>query len=93
MGGTSNDFERDLSVFVDFYSDHGTDADSQTDAWLSELEQKIFDAVKNDELSEGFEDVVLSFAEFKPTETSREKRGDLVTIWQAEFMETLSVSE
>jgi len=92
MGGSSNRIERDLTVMVDFHSNDGTDADAQTDAWLVELEQLIFSSSKNGELPAGCDDAELSFAEFRPTDTSKERRGDLVTVWRVEISETLTAS-
>ena len=91
MGGDCNGYERDITVYIDFYSDHGTDADAQTDAWLVELEQLIYRAEKNDDLPGDMEDAQLRFAEFRPTSGGKEKRGDLVTAWVANFSETLTV--
>jgi hypothetical protein len=92
MGGESNTFERDIVIMVDFHSDHGTDADSQCSDWLEELETLIYRAEKSGAFPDAVEDIELDYAEFRPTSTAREKMGDLVTVWRAEFNETLSIS-
>lgn len=92
MGDDSNTFDRDIIVMVDFHSDHGADADGQTDEWLVELESLIYQAQGRGELPESVEDIELDYAEFRPTSTGKERMGDLVTVWRAEFSETLSIS-
>lgn len=92
MGGSSNSFERDVVIMVDFHSNHGTDADSQTDAWLVELEALIYRADGNGDFPDSLNGLNLEFAEFRPTATSNERRGDLVTVWRAEYDETLTLS-
>ncbi len=91
-GEESNYYDRDLTIMVDFHSDHGTDADSQTSEWLAELERLIYRAEKSDAFPVPIDDVMLSFAEFMPTATSNERRGDLVSAWRVEFAETVTTS-
>lgn len=92
MGGGSNDFDRELVVMVDFHSDHGSDADAQTSAWLTELETAVYRSLKAGEFPEAVEDAFLDFAEFRPTTTAKERKGDLVTIWRVEFTETIETA-
>lgn len=92
MGGESNTYSRDIGIMVDFHSDDGLDADAQTDCWLVELESLIYKAQETGALSELLEDIDLTYAEFHPTSTGRERMGDLVTMWRAEFSETLTLS-
>ena len=92
MGGDSNNFERELFVMVDFYCDKSEDADAQSDEWLSQIETLIYRAEKNDDLPDGVEDVILQYAEFRPTEGGKQTRGDLVTAWRVEYSETISIA-
>jgi hypothetical protein len=92
MGGGSNSIDRELVIMVDFHSDHGTDADAQTSAWLEELETAIYRARKAGEFPASVEAASLDFAEFRPTSTAQEKTGDLVSFWRVEFSERLATS-
>lgn len=92
MGGDSNDFDRELVIMVDFHSDHGQDADAQTSEWLTQLETAVYRTLKAGEFPEAVEDVFLDFAEFRPTSTAKERKGDLVTIWRVEFEETIAIA-
>jgi hypothetical protein len=93
MGGGSNSFERSLGIMIDFHSDHGTDADSQSSDWLDEIELLIYRAEKNGAFPTSLDAIKLDFAEFRPTATSKERRGDLVTVWVADFDEILNLSD
>lgn len=85
------DVRRELRAVVDFYLDTDAgDADALLSAYLDELEGHIMTAAKNGEFPD--RDVMLESARFHPTETSRERRGDLETIWVIEYDEAIATA-
>ena len=86
--GDSYNVDRSLRVAVDFHLDKSTlDADADMDAWLSQLEHIIMTAAEAHELPRN---MALESAQFRALETSRERKGDLVTIWRADYDEWVS---
>lgn len=92
MSGTSMSMARTLTVHVDFHSNHATDADSQVDTWLNELELLLYRSIKNNTAPASILKAQLDEAEYRPTERGGKKIGDLVSSWVAEFSETLTAS-
>ena len=82
---------RQISCAVDFYLDEaaGNDADAVMDGWLTQFEKLVLKAAEEGRFSD--RDVQLDEAIFNPTETSRERRGDLVTLWSLEVYENVEL--
>lgn len=88
--GRVNAVSRKIRVAVDFHLDEGTtDADSAMDDWVAELEQKVMKEARADNIGD-IRFVVLTSAVFRPLSTHKEKRGDLVAIFEAEYEEMIS---
>ncbi|MBK1835009.1 hypothetical protein [Roseibacillus ishigakijimensis] len=84
--------ERTLSINVDFHLDSATDADAEADALLEELEQRILKAAMAGDIP-GVRILFLASAEFRPTQHGKQRAGDLVTTWRAEYEDSISLSD
>lgn len=84
---------RVLTVFVDFHRDtSGGDADAELDAWLVELETAVYQAMVDGDFNGKADFISLERAEFHPTPTGKERKGDLVTEWRVQFAESVALS-
>lgn len=96
MGMDSNNAERSLRVYVDLHLDKNiTDADNDADAimdgWLVDLERMVWERDNTTRFADGdIQNFELTEAEFRPTERSKERRGDLITEWTATFDECIT---
>lgn len=83
--------DRNLSLGVDIHLDGEGDADADLDTLLESLESKVIKAALNGDIP-GVREIYLENAEFRPTQRGREKAGDLVTSWRAEYEDSVSLS-
>ena len=83
--------ERVLTVNVDIHLAESVDADLKADNILETLEKQVLKAAKNGEI-DGVRMVFLQSAEFRPTERGKERSGDLVTTWAAEYDDSIDLT-
>lgn len=91
MFGETATMERTLTLNVDFHLDSVTDADAEADSLLESLEALVLSAARNGDI-EGVRILFLEEAEFRPTQRGKEKSGDLVTTWVAEYDDEIELT-